>query len=49
VTGPDGKFEFKDVPPGNYTIAVWHEKLGNLTKPVQLENSGRAGVDFTYE
>jgi len=23
VTGPDGAFELKNVPPGGYTVAVW--------------------------
>jgi plastocyanin len=25
VTGPDGKFEIKGLPAGEYTLAVWHE------------------------
>jgi plastocyanin len=25
VTGPDGKFEIKGLPAGDYTLAVWHE------------------------
>jgi len=48
VTGPDGSFEFANVPPGDFTIAVWHEKLGNQAKQVHLDPSTRAGVDFTY-
>ena len=28
VTGEDGKFELKTLPPGTYTIEAWHEKLG---------------------
>src|SRR6266852_2569769 len=28
VTGKDGTFNLSDLPPGNYTIEAWHEKLG---------------------
>ncbi|MEZ5419812.1 MAG: carboxypeptidase regulatory-like domain-containing protein [Vicinamibacterales bacterium] len=27
VTGPDGAFELKGVPPGTYELRVWHELL----------------------
>jgi len=36
VTGPDGAFELKNVPPGDYTLSFWHEKLGEHTLPVHL-------------
>jgi plastocyanin len=49
VTGPDGSFELSNVPPGDYTIAVWHEKLGDQTKQVRLPASGNEAVDFTYK
>jgi plastocyanin len=49
VTGPDGSFDLTNVPPGDYTIAVWHEKLGDQTKPVHLGASGNEAVDFTYK
>jgi len=48
VTGPDGSFEWTNVPPGDYTIAVWHEKLGDQTKQVHLGASASAAADFTY-
>jgi len=48
VTGPDGSFQMSNVPPGDYTVAVWHEKLGDQTKQVHLDASATANVDFTY-
>ncbi len=48
VTNADGSFEWKSVPPGDYTIGVWHEKLGEQTAQVHVAPSGTAAVDFTY-
>lgn len=45
VTGPDGGFEIKDLPPGTYTIAAWHEKLGELT---QVSPAGGQTLVFKY-
>ena len=28
TTGADGHFNIKDIPPGQYTLAVWHEAAG---------------------
>ena len=50
VTGDDGKFEIPQVPPGKYTVEVWHEKYGSQTqevtvaegKPVELKLSFKA-------
>jgi plastocyanin len=48
VTGPDGAFDLSNLPPGDYTLAVWHEKLGDQTKQVHLAASANEAVDFTY-
>ena len=38
VTGADGSFEIKDVPPGKYKVAIFQEKLGDGTKdPIEVE------------
>jgi len=31
VTGTDGSFELKGVPPGDYNLVVWQEKAGYVT------------------
>jgi plastocyanin len=49
ITGADGAFELKDVPPGDYTVAAWHEKLGEVESPVHLNSSGKEGVNFTFK
>lgn len=36
VTKPDGSFTLTDVPPGDYTLEVWHETLGRTTRPVTV-------------
>jgi plastocyanin len=46
VTGPDGAFTLASVPPGEYTVAVWHERFGRQTTTVTLAPSGRARADF---
>lgn len=36
VTGDDGSFTIKDLPPGEYVIEAWHEKYGAQEKPVTV-------------
>ena len=31
VTKPDGSFSIPNLPPGSYTLAAWHERLGTQT------------------
>lgn len=47
VTDSAGKFTLADVPPGSYTLEVWHETLGNQTKQITVEPNGEVKADFT--
>ncbi len=47
VSDREGKFEIKDVPPGAYTVGVWHPRLKGQPKPVTVEAGKPAGVNFT--
>src|SRR3954454_6435986 len=49
VTGADGSFELANVPPGDYTLAVWHEKLGDQTQQVHLAASATQSLEFIYK
>src|SRR5262245_51776544 len=49
VTDPNGRFVLDDVPPGTYTIAVWHEVLGSRERKVAVEPGETATVDFALE
>ena len=40
--------ELKNVPPGDYTVAVWQEKLGELTQPASLAASASQQLDFAF-
>jgi plastocyanin len=47
VSDKEGHFEIKDVPPGQYTLAVWHPKLKGKPQSVTVEAGKPASVDFT--
>jgi plastocyanin len=36
ITGEDGSFNIADVPPGEYTVEAWHEKLGTKTSTLKV-------------
>jgi plastocyanin len=48
VSGADGSFEIKGVPPGTYTVTAWHEKLGERTVQITVPASGVAPADFSF-
>jgi plastocyanin len=46
VTGPDGKYSIKGLPPGKYTLEVWHEKYKPVTQVVELKANDQKTVPF---
>ena len=48
VTGTDGGFTWLQVPPGDYMISTWHEKLGGQAQPLHVNASGAGKISFTY-
>ena len=49
VTDDNGNFTIKDVPPGNYTIEVWQEKLGTQDQKVDVKAGATATSDFSMK
>ncbi len=40
--GADGSFEIPAVPPGSYTLKVWHERAPELTRDITVPGGGLA-------
>ncbi len=49
VTGKDGKFELKGLPPGSYTITAVHEKFGSQDVKVTVGPKESKSADFTFK
>jgi hypothetical protein len=49
VSGRDGAFSIPQLPPGTYTIAVWHEKLGTQEQQLSLAPSAQSTLTFTFK
>jgi hypothetical protein len=47
VTDDKGNFVIKDIPPGKYTVEIWHETLGKQTKEVSIK--GKEDTKLTLE
>ena len=47
VTNAEGAWSIPDLPPGEYSLVTWHEKLGRRTQPLTIA-SGELGVDVAY-
>lgn len=49
VSGDDGSFVIRDLPPGTYEIEAWHEKLGaREAKLVLAPGDTEINVDFSF-
>ena len=45
----DGNFTIEGVPPGEYTVEAWQEKLGAQTAKVKVDAGAAAKQDFTFK
>jgi Carboxypeptidase regulatory-like domain len=49
LSGADGRFTLKDLPPGEYTIEAWHERFGTRSQKVALGPKETKTVEFTSQ
>jgi len=49
VSGENGAFEIKGVPPGTYTLATWHERYGEKSQSVTIGAKETKTQDFTVD
>jgi hypothetical protein len=47
LTGDDGTYEIKSVPPGKYTLTAWQEHMGTQTQQVTVAG-GETKANFTF-
>jgi plastocyanin len=48
VSGDDGSFTIKNVPPGDYMLVFWHEFYGEQSVPVKVTAKGTVTQDAQY-
>lgn len=46
ITGKDGTYTIKDVPPGKYTVTTWHEKLKADSKEVEVKDGANVTANL---
>ncbi len=46
VTDKTGSFKLTDVPPGTYTLEVWHESLGKQSQKITVKAMKEVKVNF---
>jgi plastocyanin len=49
VTDDKGNYSIKDVPPGDYTVEVWQEKLGTDDQKASVKDGATATTNFSLK
>jgi hypothetical protein len=49
VTDDKGSYTIKDVPPGDYTVTIWQEKLGKDEQKVTVKAGAPTTLDVTMK
>ena len=49
VSDEAGRFSIGQLPPGSYTLEIWHERFGTQTQQVTVAAQATADLTFSYE
>lgn len=49
VSGGNGKFVLKGLPPGKYTLTAWQERFGKQSQEITVASGGTAKADFSFK
>lgn len=49
ITDEDGSFAIRDVPPGRYRLAVWHEEKDGLAREIAVESGKPLKLELVVE
>ena len=49
VSAKDGSYAISDVPPGSYTLMIWHPNLGTRKVAVTVKAGQAVAHDFTFK
>lgn len=49
VTGQDGAFSLKGLPPGKYTVTAWQEQYGTQSQDVTVGAGETKSVNFSFK
>ena len=49
VTDAQGHFTIKELPVGNYTLAIWHEAFGEQEQKITVKAGGLKDIEFNLK
>jgi len=49
ITDENGNYSIADIPPGTYTLKLWHEVLGESEQTVEVKANESTGINVTLE
>ncbi len=49
LSNENGEFSITDIPPGTYTLKIWHEKLGEREESVVVKANESTEINVSLE